>query len=150
MKKLVIADLDGTIAFIQHRLYFIQKEKPDWDMFFKLCVSDAPNTNVIDTLNRLKNSGCTIVILTGRSDMVKKETVEWLKKYKVPYDMLVMRKQYDRTSDTIFKSRELPNILASLSMTTDDILCVLEDRQRVVDMWRKMNIACFQVEKSLD
>jgi hypothetical protein len=30
-------------------------------------------------------------------------------------------------------------------ITVDDIVCVFDDRQKVVDMWRDMGLTCMQV-----
>ena len=52
--KIVIADLDGTIALIEHRRHWLDVSKhPDllsderWRKFFAECVNDKPNLPVI-------------------------------------------------------------------------------------------------------
>ena len=65
-KKIVIFDLDGTLALIDKRRALATKDgKMDWDVFFdrdniKL---DVPNTPVIKMAQMLKSQGFDIVIL---------------------------------------------------------------------------------------
>ena len=64
-KKIIICDLDGTIANLQHRLHYIKnadgtKKKykdADWDSFHKACVDDEPYTDVIQILWNLYDAG---------------------------------------------------------------------------------------------
>ena len=93
--KWIIFDLDGTLALIDKRRKIAEKEngKLDWDKFFdpnniKL---DEPNTPVIMMAQALKAFGYNIVILSGRNDISKKETCEWLHKYEIPYDKIKLR-----------------------------------------------------------
>ena len=53
-----------------------------------------------------------------------------------------MRKQNDNRHDDIVKEEILKTILEN----NHEILFTLDDRGRVVDMWRKNGIKCFQVE----
>jgi len=144
MKKTVIFDLDGTIALIDHRRHFVEGKgskasDEEWRCFFAACVDDQPNEPVIETLRALRAQGYYIVILSGRSDEVDKETRTWLKDYDVPYDELHMRPEGDYEPDEKWKAR----FLHRFAPTT--ILCVFDDRQKVVDMWRRKGIVCFQV-----
>src|SRR4051812_5587965 len=96
MKKIVIFDLDGTIALIDHRRHFVEGKgaratNAEWRNFFAACVDDKPNEPVIETLRALRAQGYSVIILSGRSDEVADQTKTWLKDYNVPYDELHMR-----------------------------------------------------------
>ena len=83
---------------------------------------------------------------SGRSEVVRKETEEWLKKH-VPITEdrdweLHMRKEGDYRPDTTIKYE----MMYELKITPDDVLCILDDRQSVVDMWRKEGFRCLQVD----
>ena len=169
-KNIILCDLDGTLANVGHRLHYLknpdgtlkpQKER-DWGSFHKACVDDKPYEDVIAVLKALIRGwgahGChmcgaidrDVYILSGRNDSVRTETVEWLQKH-VAYDyehwsdhldeLLVMRKADDRRPDTEVKLE----MVRELGLTPDDVLCVLDDRQRVVDMWRDNGFRCLQV-----
>ena len=143
--KIVIADLDGTIALIEHRRHWLDAERhPDltsderWRKFFAECVNDTPNTPVIESLIALDNFGYEIHIFSGRSDEVREATMMWLQ-YKVPYNVLKMRAAGDFTKDEELKRQWIQEYDLA------NILCVFDDRQKVVDMWRQLGLACFQV-----
>jgi phosphoglycolate phosphatase-like HAD superfamily hydrolase len=140
----IIVDLDGTIADISHRLHYIQDEVKQWDAFFKACTQDTPRENVVELLRILQEAysgwplDITVHIWTGRSDAVLKETVQWLKNHNIPYDWIKMRSDGDYRPDHELKQ----DWLDSAPFTPD---LVLEDRTRVVDMWRSNGIECWQV-----
>jgi hypothetical protein len=91
-------------------------------------------------------TGCDVVILTGRSDEVKAETLAWMEKFISPqYDfepVLVMRKANDHTPDNELKKSWYENLPEE---ERKRIEVVFEDRSRVVQMWRDLGITCFQV-----
>ena len=150
MKKIVIFDLDGTLALIDKRRALAgvtpgapQKENPkmDWDVFFdpKNIDLDDPNTPVIQ-MTKLLSSDYRIWILSGRSDVTQQATIDWLAKHNVNYDHLVMRpKAYHYTKDSDLKQMWLDSI------GVDNVAMVFDDRQQVVDMWRANGLTTFQV-----
>jgi hypothetical protein len=144
--KIVIADLDGTIALIEHRRHWLDAERhPDmtsderWRKFFAGNINDQPNWPVIWTLQALQTAGYYIHVFSGRSDEVREQTVDWLEAFNVPYNHLRMRAASDFTPDEELKRQWI--VEYDLAM----ILCVFDDRQKVVDMWRSLGLACFQV-----
>jgi hypothetical protein len=56
----------------------------------------------------------------------------------VNYHDLILRKDRDRRSDTVVKREMLAGIDKS------KILFVVEDRSRVVEMWRSEGLVCLQ------
>jgi len=142
MKKsqLIIFDLDGTIANIDHRRHLVTNGAHDWDAFYLACFDDTPNDPVIDLLNILSPHH-EIYIASGRSDVVATETLEWLRKYEVNFDMLWLREHKDSTPD-----QELKKIwLDEWRKDGKDIKMAFDDRSKVVKMWRDNGIPCFQV-----
>lgn len=144
MKKIIIFDLDGTLADVTHRLHHIQGENKDWDSFHKACVDDK----VIESTAQIYRNLCLasarnpVYILTGRSDIVREETVQWLKDNHLwTYEELLMRDSKNTGHDTKTKLKMLHSITNDL----DNILCVFEDRDRMVNMWRSLGVTCYQV-----
>jgi hypothetical protein len=137
----VIVDLDGTLALDSHRAHHLQTEPRDWDSYFRLCSSDKPNTDVITLVNMLYDEGYDIHILSGRRDDCYLETVDWLAKHEVGYTYLQLRLTGDREQDHVLKPRWAQN----LKLTPENTLLVIEDRQRVVDEWRRRGFTCLQV-----
>lgn len=146
--KTVIFDLDGTLALIDKRreISTMSNGKMDWDTFFdpKNISLDIPNTNVIETARLFKNNGFNIVIFSGRSEITKTATEDWLDKFRVPFDALKMRptsKEFKFMRDDDLKEGWLNELFPNKS----DIFAVFDDRNKVVEMWRRNDITCFQV-----
>lgn len=144
----VIFDLDGTIALIDDRRKLSTKDngKIDWDVFFNPdnINLDQPNNAVITILRLLKDAGNRIVILSGRSKATKDATKVWLKKFDVPFDVLKMRptsRDFMYMPDDQLKQMWLNQLFTD----KNDIVCVFDDRQKVVDMWRNNGLTCMQV-----
>ena len=133
--RLYIFDLDGTIANLKHRLHFIQKVPKDWDGFFNACFHDTPVRWIIDIMDLLECAGSRILILSGRSDAVREPTVSWLHAHGIPYNVLLMRPEGDHRHDEIVKKELLDSYLKG--NPEDTIMFIVDDRQRVVDMWRR-------------
>jgi hypothetical protein len=155
MKNVIICDIDGTIADVRHRLHYIQnpdgtkKKKPEWDAFHAACVDDAPFTDVIEIVDTFRTGSCgcgysrkRVFFLSGRNDVVRPQTELWLEKVGFSYpEALYMRKAGDRRPDTEVKLE----MVRELGLTPDDVLCIFDDRQCVVDMWRENGYRVMQV-----
>ena len=144
MNKTVIFDLDGTLALIDKRRDLATKDngKMDWDVFFNPdnIDLDIPNQTVVDMADMLNKQGYTILILSGRSDVTYQATIDWLNKHDIWFDNLIMRtKHYHYTKDSDLKQMWLDSI------GKDNVAMVFDDRNQVVDMWRKNGLTCFQV-----
>jgi phosphoglycolate phosphatase-like HAD superfamily hydrolase len=144
IKTTVIFDLDGTLALVDKRREIAKKPngKIDFDIFYdpQYIELDEPNSFVIELAKMYKRDGYEIVIVSGRSDRTKKATERWLEKYGILYDRMIMRKRKNFTPDNELKERWLEKYL-----DRDDIRVVVDDRQRVVDMWRRNGLDVFQV-----
>lgn len=144
-KNFAIFDLDGTIANIKKRKKISTKRsgKIDWEKFFdpnhiKL---DIPNKKVIKISNLLYQDGYKILIFSGRSKVTYNETIKWLNKYKVKYHKIEMREDKDFRPDEIIKKEFLYK-----HTKPENVFIVFDDRNKVVEMWRSLNITCFQVD----
>ena len=142
LPRTIICDLDGTLADIEHRVHHIRgRGRRDWDAFFRACTDDLPIRNTIHLVQRLHEVGFRVLIVSGRSDLVREETVAWLEQHSVPYDELLMRRDADHRSDTIVKAE----MVDELGIGPEDVLMVLDDRNKVVEMWRERGFHTFQV-----
>ena len=157
----IICDLDGTLCNIEHRLHHVQRgdgklqRKPDWDAFFNAIPEDTVNKSVWETINALRftglydggpSGGFNIIFCSGRPERCREDTLQWIdekaffSQYMRNRTYLYMRKDGDRRSDAIVKQEIL-----DAHIDKDRVLFVLDDRQCVVDMWRKNGLTCFQV-----
>jgi hypothetical protein len=141
-----LVDIDGTIADLSHRLHFIQLKPADWDGFFAACPGDAPIYNVIETLRILaRNPEVAMILISGRSEAVRNETLNWLNSFNVPCDELYMRKEGDHRTDDIVKAELLDKFLKGYDITESSVTAAFEDRDQVVKMYRSRGIRVFQV-----
>ena len=163
MKKTIIFDLDGTLANIDTRRNISMKPngKLDWDIFAapnSILALDEPNAPVIKMAQMFHDDGFNIVIFSGRNDRGFDATVQWLDNNHVPFDLLVMRpdKFKDKswpiadgnpaTSDMRFMPDEiLKKKMLDTFVDINDVFLVVDDRDKVVKMWRDLGLNTFQV-----
>jgi predicted kinase len=135
-----VFDLDGTLADNAHR----QNLLPDnWDAFFEACDKDTPIWPVLDLMTNLWSDGHRIEIWSGRAAAVRDKTVRWFEDQcgiflDLSKIVLRMRMESDYRPDEIIKAEWLAE-----SPAKPDI--IFDDRQKVVDMWRKSGVVCAQV-----
>lgn len=136
----IVCDLDGTLCDIQERRKYVTQTPKDWKSFFANVSSDKLNAPVADMLDMFIDDGYGVLLVTGRPiDPCGIATEDWLVKHEIKYDHLFMRNGGDHRSDVIVK-QEILNLLP-----IDRIDYVLEDRNQVVEMWRKNGLFCLQV-----
>lgn len=162
--KIIICDLDGTIANIEHRLHYLKGPKKDWDSFFEMCYYDKPYKDVIHILETITYDPEKTYFFSGRSAKYWMHTVDWLETH-VDFceagfnfqGQLFMRKEGDFRDDVEVKREMIKNLQIRKwnrseatfpleQVTPDDVLCILDDRQGVVDMWRQEGFRCLQVD----
>ena len=104
------------------------------------------------------DNGFRVVIFSGRNDRSFDATVSWLKTNDVPHDLLVMRpdKFKDKswpiadgnpaTPDMRFMPDDiLKKKMLDTFVDINDVFLVVDDRNKVVDMWRSLGLSVFQV-----
>lgn len=148
MKDLIICDLDGTLADCTHRLHLVQKQdgtglkkKPDWDAFYAGVRGDRVNAPVMAVVGAMLDTG-DVIFCTGRPERCREDTEWWLRRLGLTQHdyTLLMRADGDYRADYIVKQELLDKYIDK-----DRVLFVLDDRQQVVDMWRRNGLPCFQV-----
>ena len=143
--KTVIFDLDGTLALIDKRRALAAKPngKINWKTFFapENIQLDEPNVPVIESFKAMKAAGFQVGIFSGRDSISRKETEAWLAQHGIEPDFLKMRAQGSFEPDDSLKFRWMEEIVEFGA----DIICVFDDRDKVVKMWRENGITCFQV-----
>lgn len=132
-RSAIIVDLDGTIAIMGDRSPIAAS---GYDL-------DTPNAPVIEVVRALHSAGHDVVIVSGRTEHSRLETVQWLDTHMpVPYEALHLRADGDSRSDGVVKEE----IYWRDIEPRWDVLLVLDDRNHVVDMWRDtLGLTCLQV-----
>ena len=140
-KKCLIIDLDGTLADITSRREELSIKK-DWDSFFLQISGDLLNLWCKEIINKFK-SEFSILLVTGRPRNYEALTINWLKKNDVNFDSIFFRGAGDFRSDDIVKREIYHNHIKPHY----EVLFVVDDRQKVVDMWRSEGLVCLQCDK---
>lgn len=122
----IIVDVDGTIAQMDGRGPF------DW----KRVGEDTPRHFIIDMVQNYAMQGFEILILSGRSDECKNETLEWLDRHGVPFTELHMRKAGDFRKDSVIKEEIFWTHLSDRY----NIIAAIDDRPQIVRLWHELRI----------
>lgn len=127
----IICDIDGTLALRTNRNPFDERDESLITDKVNVSIKDIVEIN--DIFNRI------IIIVSGRKN--RESTEKWLKIYDIPYDFIYTREQNDNRPDEIIK-RE---IYEKYIEPNYNVLFVLDDRDKVVKMWRDLGLTCLQV-----
>ena len=139
--KTIIFDIDGTLADIEHRRHFVTGGRSHWAKFNALMGDDTPNAPVVSLYMALWQTGIyNIEIVTGRSEVYRAVTENWLVWNEIPFTRVTMRADKDNRPDHVVKEE----ILERFRAEGLDIKFTVDDRQQVVDMWRRNGITCLQ------
>lgn len=157
-KKLsIIVDIDGTLANCDHRQEFVTNKGPwgkkDYDAFYQKMSEDTVHEHVLRIIQSCE--AYHLIFVTGRPEKYRLETMQWLRRFcwMIPkegshqyaaghrYEALHMRKDNDYRCDTIIKEAVYRKHIEPFY----EVDFVLEDRDRVVKMWRSIGLKCLQV-----
>lgn len=142
MSRIILFDLDGTLANIEHRVHLLNGTNDGWRAFYAACPSDERIDAVYQAWIAFgMRTGIERWVVSGRSDEVRSETDEWLAKNGIFPDYLLMRAASDHRPDHDLKKLWLD----SGAIPKERVICVFDDRASVVKMWREAGLACFQV-----
>lgn len=127
-----VFDIDGTLANMADR-----------DPFdYSRVGEDAPNWPVAKVAWALENSGFRIVVMSGREDVCRDETLRWLRdQCWITPDLLAMRTKGDYRKDAVIKNEMFEQQVAP----NYSVKGVFDDRDSVVAMWRQKGLTCAQV-----
>ncbi|MFE3179293.1 AAA family ATPase [Streptomyces violascens] len=128
----VMCDIDGTLA--------INLNRNPYD--FTRCEQDGLNGSVRDALTGFRQAhGDKIVLLSGRGEEFRPQTQAWLAAHDVPYDELWMRSAGDGRRDDLVKAE----LFDAHVRHRFNVRVSLDDRDRVVAIWRRMGLPTWQV-----
>lgn len=128
----IIVDIDGTVAQ--------RTGRSPYD--YSLVSTDIPKPEVVEVVRSLWMAGHKIIFVSGRKAVCKEDTYNWLIKYCPPFISMYMRKDKDNRPDTEIKKE----IYEEHIKGKYQIICAIDDRQRIVDMWREEGLVCMQVD----
>jgi hypothetical protein len=118
----VVFDIDGVLSDAAGRQHFIERGRRDWHAFFEAC-GDDPVIEEVARLLELLDRSLHVVLLTGRPLRVRPQTLAWLERYELRWDLLVMRDRGDYSQVTDFKwsvTRDLRRYGFDLRLALED------------------------------
>jgi hypothetical protein len=122
----VVFDMDGVLSDASRRQHFLEAPRRDWDAFFEACGDDELIDDVARLLDLLDQKHA-VVLLTARPMRVRPQTLAWLARYRLRWDLLIMRDWGDY-SDLGF-----------------DLRLAFEDDRRNVEMFHAQSIPCVYI-----
>jgi len=125
----IMVDIDGTLAHMNGRSPYDPSKYHE----------DTVDPAIRNIVNRYTD--VDVIVCSGRDDTYYDVTAKWLDDNGIEYDRLLMRKAGDNREDSIVKWELYQTEIEPNS----NVLFVLDDRNRVVNMWRKNGLKCLQV-----
>lgn len=136
----VVFDVDGVLADAAGRQHFLDGPKRDWDGFFAASAEDPLISEVADLLDVL-NEAMTVLLLTARPMSNQVGTLNWLDRYGLRWDLLVMREDVNWGASREFKRRSV----AEFRHYGFDLKLAFEDDRRNVSMFHEMGVPCVYI-----
>ena len=133
--RAVIFDMDGVLSDAASRQHYLEGGRRDWEAFFDAC-GDDPLIGEVARLLELLDPELVIVLLTARPMWVSPQTLAWLARYKLRWDLLVMRDRGDYDTAPDFKRRSV-RALRDFGFVP---LLAFEDDRRNVEMFHEEGI----------
>lgn len=133
LPKCVIFDIDGTLAKMNGRGAF------EWHRVGE----DSVNYPIQQIAHMMYDRGFKIIIFTGRDGICLPQTMKWLDDNEISYHELFCRPKGNSEKDSIIKRRLFEDHIRGKYYCE----MVIDDRNQVVDMWRKeLGLTCLQVD----
>ena len=136
----IIFDLDGVLSDAAGRQHYIDFPYPDWEAFFHACGDDDLISEVARLLDVI-DADHRIVMLTARPMRVQPQTLGWLDRYELRWDLLIMREFGDYMVAPAVKQRSV----AELRHAGFDLRLAFEDDPRNVHMFHNQDVPCVYI-----
>lgn len=136
----VVFDIDGVLSDAAGRQHYLEWGRYDWDAFFDACGED-PLVDEVARLLSLLDPTLRIVLLTGRPLRVQPQTVAWLERYQLRWDLLVMRDRGEYARAAVFKRAAVDQLRAAGLQ----LQLAFEDDPRNREMFHRAGIPCVYI-----
>ena len=143
-RKYVLVDFDGTLSNPKHRLKYISGKVKDFSTFYAKVKDDLPNHWCVLLVRALIKSGQAVIILTARPIKTRKDSYAWLEKHlgkNLTITIEHVRKDGVMRPDHLLKEDWLQ------MFGKDRVEFVIEDRTKVVEMWRSHRLTVLHCDK---
>jgi phosphoglycolate phosphatase-like HAD superfamily hydrolase len=138
--RAVVFDLDGVLSDAASRQHYIEAGRRDWNAFFDAC-GDDPLIEEVGRLLLLLDPTVQIILLTGRPLRVQPQTLAWLQRYQLRWDLLIMRDYGDYSAAREFKRWTVHD----LRQHGFSLELAFEDDRRNLEMFRHEGVPCVYI-----
>lgn len=135
---IIISDIDGCLADITNRLSLLRQTPIDWAAVATKIPYDRPVRGMHEVLRALAARGHLVHLFTGRSEVTRDATIDWLKTWKVPFNDLVMRPLDDFSPNYMLKRDWIRQY------SPQRILFALDDSPATITLYRQMGFLALQ------
>jgi phosphoglycolate phosphatase-like HAD superfamily hydrolase len=136
----VVFDMDGVLSDAAGRQHYLESPRRDWEAFFEAC-GDDPLIEEVARLLEVIDDTYRIVLLTARPMRVRRQTLGWLERYGLRWDLLIMRDYGDYQASREFKRRTIEE----LRRFGFDLRLAFEDDRRNVEMFHRQGVPCIYI-----
>ena len=135
----IVVDLDGTLSDCSARRYLVEGKRRDYEAFHARLGEDPPNEAVATTVRAMAEARWEVHLVSARPKYTAQNTWNWLARHDLAQfvTLHLLRDDDDSTPDQELKRRWLHEF------GKERILFVIDDRSKVVDMWREEGLTCF-------
>jgi len=144
MSKIIVFDIDGTLANIEHRRHWVSPkglgQPKNWYAFNAAMKYDTVNENIRWLLQTLQKDNM-IIICSGRGNQDRGVTEQWLRDNNITWQALYMRPEKDYRQDSIVKVE----LLEQIRKDYGEPYMWFDDRNQVVDAIRAAGVRVCQV-----
>ena len=130
----IIVDLDGTMAFSQHREWWEDDKVKDDQV-------NLPLSYIVSVL--YETTFNTVIYLTGRSESCRDVTEAWMKDKNLDFDLLIMRPEGNTDKDDDLKEALYREHIEGHY----NVIAVFEDRPLVIKRFREMGLFVLDVNQ---
>lgn len=136
----VVFDMDGVLSDASRRQHYLDRPYRDWEAFFQACGDDDLIAEVARLLDVL-DPELRVLLLTARPQRVSDQTLAWLQRYGLRWDLLVMRDWDDFGSSRSYKQR----VVGEFREYGFELRLAFEDDRRNVDMFHAEGVPCVYI-----
>jgi phosphoserine phosphatase len=141
MTKVIVFDIDGTLANIEHRRGFVASKPKNFKAFNAAIPQDTPHEEIVFLAKTFYELGNRVILCSGRGEESRVVTEVQMKDFGVRFDKLFMRKEKDFRADNIVKVE----LLADIREQFGEPFLWFDDRKQVVDAIRDQGVKVLQV-----
>lgn len=148
MRKICIMDIDETLTLFREDKDVIVQDaftraqggehfSTAWAEWNATLVDDIPNMEMVTLYHSLVEQGYTMVVLSARGIANYDVTVEWLRKFGLTYEMLLLRpEELENVGSGPYKEEMINRHLGSF----EDIMLAVDDSGSVLKMFTENDV----------